>query len=133
MTENYDDICYQNSFLKEVIARIDFAAPITSLRTNIPQKVANAAIERFPIFEERKALAQELQVSSSEVHHKREEFSEWNYHGRDREKRLHSGIYYLTPKEVFDGKMTERIAERQKKLDTAREQRARIAESRLSA
>jgi transposase InsO family protein len=49
------------------------------------------------------------------------------------EERLHSGIYYLTPKEVFDGKMEERIAERQKKLDTARERRARIAESRLSA
>ena len=49
------------------------------------------------------------------------------------EERIHSSIYYSTPKEVFDGKMAERVAERQKKLDTAREQRARIAESRLSA
>lgn len=49
------------------------------------------------------------------------------------EERLHSGVYYLTPKEVFEGKMEMRIAERQKKLDTARERRARIAESRLSA
>jgi hypothetical protein len=49
------------------------------------------------------------------------------------EKRLHSAIYYLTPKEVFEGKMEERIAERQKKLDTAREHRLRIAEEKQSA
>lgn len=32
------------------------------------------------------------------------------------EERLHSGIYYLTPREVFEGKTDERLAERQKKL-----------------
>lgn len=36
------------------------------------------------------------------------------------EHRLHSAIYYLTPKEVFEGKMKQRLAERQEKLDTAR-------------
>ena len=84
----YDDICYEEPFLKEVVARVDFAASLTTLGTKIPAEVGNTAIERFPILEQRKALAQELQVSSGEIHHKREEFTEWNYHGRHREKRL---------------------------------------------
>lgn len=94
----YDDICYEKPFLKEVIARVDFAAPVASLGTRIPHKVANAAVERFPILEQRKALAQELQISSDEIHHKREEFTEWNYHGRNREKRLviAPGFAYVT-------------------------------------
>jgi hypothetical protein len=39
----------------------------------------------------------------------------------------------LTPKEVFEGKMEKRIAERQEKLDTARERRLRVAEEKQSA
>jgi hypothetical protein len=35
------------------------------------------------------------------------------------EERLHSAIYYLTPKEVFEGKAEERLAERREKLHTA--------------
>lgn len=35
-------------------------------------------------------------------------------------ERLHSAIYYLTPREVFDGNMKKRLAERQNKLDNAR-------------
>jgi len=43
------------------------------------------------------------------------------------EKRLHSGIYYLTPKEVLEGKMKQRLAERQVKLDNARRTRREVA------
>jgi hypothetical protein len=39
--------------------------------------------------------------------------------GRYNERRLHSGINYLTPKEVFEGKTEERLAERREKLHTA--------------
>jgi hypothetical protein len=35
------------------------------------------------------------------------------------EKRLHSAIWYLTPDDVFYGKMAERLAERKEKLHTA--------------
>ena len=35
------------------------------------------------------------------------------------EERLHSALFYLTPKEVFEGKMEQRLEERQKKLDQA--------------
>jgi len=43
------------------------------------------------------------------------------------EERLHSGIYYLTPKEVLEGKMKQRLAERQAKLDNARRIRREVA------
>ena len=39
------------------------------------------------------------------------------------EERLHSALFYLTPKEVFEGKMEQRLEERQKKLDQAAENR----------
>jgi hypothetical protein len=35
------------------------------------------------------------------------------------EERLHSEIDYLSPKEVFEGKREERLAERREKLHTA--------------
>ena len=35
------------------------------------------------------------------------------------EEHLHSALFYLTPKEVFEGKMEQRLEERQKKLDQA--------------
>ena len=43
------------------------------------------------------------------------------------EERLHSGIYYLAPKEVFEGKTKQRLAERQEKLDTVRRKRREAA------
>ena len=43
------------------------------------------------------------------------------------EERLHSGIYYLTPKEVMEGKMKKRLAERQQMLDSARRKRREVA------
>lgn len=84
----YDNVCYRKPFLREVIARVDFSAPEPSISSKLAKSVANKALSRFPILEQRKTLAQELQVSSVEIHHKREEFTEWNYHGREREKRL---------------------------------------------
>lgn len=84
----YDDICYDQPFLKEVIVRVDFSSPLDALASTIPPKVSNAALACFPVSEPRKALAQELQLSANAVQHRRQEFTEWNYYGRDREKRL---------------------------------------------
>lgn len=38
-------------------------------------------------------------------------------------KRLHSAIYYLTPEDILEGRMKERIKARQRKLDDARRER----------
>jgi len=40
---------------------------------------------------------------------------------------LHSALFYLTPKEVFEGKMEQRLEERQKKLDQAAENRKNLS------
>ncbi len=84
----YDDVCYNNSFLKEVIARVDFAAEDELLRKRIPPEIGNAAVKRFPISEQKKAMKHELQLSTKEFHGKQEEIIEWNYHGLNHEKRL---------------------------------------------
>jgi transposase InsO family protein len=42
------------------------------------------------------------------------------------EKRLHSSIFYLTPKEMLEGKMEKRLEERQRKLDQALGKRKNI-------
>ncbi len=92
----YEDICYKKNFLKEVIARIDFAASIDSLEKNLVAKIANKAVLRFPISEPRKKHAQALEVSPDAFKHKRTEFTEWNYYGKEREKRL-----VITPSTAF--------------------------------
>jgi len=40
---------------------------------------------------------------------------------------MHSALFYLTPKEVFEGKMYQRLAERQKKLDQAMQNRVNLS------
>lgn len=94
----YEEVSYRKPFLKEVVARVDFSAPVEALNSSVPPSIANIALRRFPIVEERKAFAQELQFSPGELHHKREEFIEWNYHGSEREKRLAiaPGFAYVT-------------------------------------
>lgn len=84
----YEQVCYDNAYLKEVVVRVDFATPLATLGKTLPPKVGNVALKRFPVSEPRQALSQELQISSREVKHTREEFTEWNYYGREREKRL---------------------------------------------
>jgi uncharacterized protein (TIGR04255 family) len=84
----YESVCYREPFLKEVIVRIDFSSAVEALATTLPLKVSNAALARFPLSEPRKAIAQELQLSAKAVKRKTQEFTEWNYYGRDREKRL---------------------------------------------
>lgn len=48
------------------------------------------------------------------------------------EQRLHSSLYFLTPQEVFEGKMEARLAERQRKLDEARKRREEEAARRAA-
>jgi len=43
------------------------------------------------------------------------------------ENRLHSALYYLTPKEVFEGKMNQRLKEREKKLEQAIQHRKKLS------
>lgn len=84
----YANVRYEKPFLKEVVVRVDFSAPIDPLGKSLPNKVAKSAVQHFPISEPRKAFSEELQFSADRIRRTRDEITEWNYHGRDREKRL---------------------------------------------
>jgi uncharacterized protein (TIGR04255 family) len=82
------EISYKRNFLTEVIARIDFASPIQKLNQELPPKVSERALKAFPIQEPRKAIGRELQISPVAVESKNIEFTEWNFYGKEREKRF---------------------------------------------
>jgi hypothetical protein len=52
----HEDIRYEKHFLKEVIVRIDFVAPLDELTKSLPQKVAKVASQQFPIVEPTEGL-----------------------------------------------------------------------------
>ena len=88
---------------------------LNHIRTSIRHPQSNGKLERF-----HKTIKDEkIRVSSfiSEID-AREQIA--GYIKSYNEERLHSAIYYLTPKEVFEGKMKIRLDERQKKLDNSR-------------
>jgi len=82
--------------LTEVIARIDLVSPLSSLASELPKGVSKAALAHFPIDEPKPAFTQELLVSANEIATRKQEFTEWNFYGRNREKRLK-----ITPRAFF--------------------------------
>ncbi len=84
----YEDICYKNPFLKEVIFKADFPSPPKNIAKELPDKLLKAILLRFPISEPQKAHAQELQFAGDAVHAKKSEFMQWVFHGKSREKSL---------------------------------------------
>lgn len=84
----YEQICYGKPFLKEVIARIDFVAPLDGLDKVLPPKLAKILSVHFPISEPVDAIARELQLTTEEVRHRETRFKQWNFFGKEREKQL---------------------------------------------
>lgn len=83
-----DKINYRKNFLSEVIARLDFASPLQRLSKELPTQVSMAALKVFPIQEPRKTIAKQLQISPQKVASHDVEITEWNFYGKEREKRL---------------------------------------------
>jgi uncharacterized protein (TIGR04255 family) len=80
--------CYKKNFIKKVIAKIDFAEPV-SLFT--PESIAEAVAEiktRFPISEQATAFHRDIHISKDEVKSSKLEFPQWIFHGEERTKRL---------------------------------------------
>ena len=84
----YEETCYKEPFLKEVIFRIDFPSPIESLRKSVPRDLLKEISKRFPISEPRKGHTQEFQFSGSSFQAKSNEVTQWLYFGKEREKTL---------------------------------------------
>ena len=91
----HDEICYEDPFLKDVIARIDFVVPLEGLEKTLPSKLANVISEDFPISEPVDAISQELQISGEGVKHRQSQFKQWNFYGREREKQLSIAAQFI--------------------------------------
>ena len=61
-------------------------SPISSLGEELPKDISRAALKNFPIDEPKSAFTQELIVSKAELATRKSEFTEWNFHSRNRNK-----------------------------------------------
>lgn len=91
-----DAIVYPSNFLSKVIARVDFPSPLLKVGTHLPSDISKIAIQQFPIEEPTRTIARELQISQTTVKTRETEFTEWHFHGKEREKSL-----TITPAAVF--------------------------------
>jgi len=91
-------MAYPKNYLKHVISRIDFLSPQNSLKNSIPASITQAIKELFPIPEPREVFESELKLSSSSVEVEEKQmakFMEWNFFGKNREKRLCIGQKFM--------------------------------------
>jgi uncharacterized protein (TIGR04255 family) len=88
MTDKFEAILYKNNFLQEVIARIDLVSPISILINELPKEISTEALSNFPIDEPKKGFTQQVVFSPSKLITNKQEFTEWNFYGRDRKKML---------------------------------------------
>ena len=84
----FDEICYRRNFLTEVIVRIDFVSPVKNIANDLPKNLSKSILKYFPIDEPKSAFMQEFIVAPTELHTRKQEFTEWNFFGRNREKRF---------------------------------------------
>lgn len=91
MTEPFAGICYKRNFLKEVIARIDLLNPLPAVETALPPALTEVALRTFPIAEPREAVRREVQIGPQGVAQSEARFTEWHFHGKDRDKTLTVG------------------------------------------
>jgi uncharacterized protein (TIGR04255 family) len=84
----YDEICYDKPFLKEVVSRIDFVAPIETIQNSLNSKFLKAISKLFPISEPTEELAQELQFGPGHLSSKEIRTKQWNFYSKNRESQL---------------------------------------------
>ena len=86
--KNLDKVCYRDTYLKDVILRVDFAAPSQKLEKKIPAKLTKAATKRFPISDIQTVHSQEFQVSPTGLSANAREEVQHIFYGKEREKNI---------------------------------------------
>lgn len=92
------------------------------VRTSVYYPQSNGKIERFHGTIKSEAIRKQSYLSGDDA---RRQIAD--YIRIYNEVRLHSALYYLTPKEVFRGKTKQRLEERQNKLDKAAQIRRKLS------
>jgi len=90
------DICYKKNFLKQVIAKIEFANPLTNISNDTFLEALQEIKHRFPISEQGVGVFQNIQVGEDGgAKTSKNEFSEWIFHGEDRDKYLRFNQHFF--------------------------------------
>lgn len=59
----YEEICYQNNYVREVVCRLDFASPINVLKNTMPKNIYDVVKKYYPIAEPQDIIGTELQIN----------------------------------------------------------------------
>jgi uncharacterized protein (TIGR04255 family) len=86
----YEEVRYEKPFLTQVVARLDFAGPLSRIEKGLPDKLIVALSHLFPIIEPAAdAIFQELKLQLGvPAEEKQTKFKQWNFFGKEREKQL---------------------------------------------
>jgi len=95
---------------------------LKQVHTSVYYPQSNGKIERFHGTIKSEAIRKQSYLSINDARRQIDRYV--HYYN---EERLHSALYYLTPKEVFDGKTKQRLKERQNKLDKAAQMRRKLS------
>ena len=90
----------------------------THVRTSVGYPQSNGKQERFFSTIKQEEIRKNSYIDIEDARWKISEYIDY-YNS----KRLHSAIYYLTPEDVLEGRMRERLKVRQEKLDQVRQDR----------
>ena len=93
----------------------------THVRTSPYHPQSNGKLERFHGIIKTEEIRRNSYISIEDAKEHMEKYIQY-YNTR----RLHSGIYYLTPQDVLMGKVDEKLKIRQQKLDRAKKKRKKI-------
>lgn len=78
---------YKKNFLKQVIAKIDFAVPVPQFASDLPKQALTVIKKRFPVREEKKQVTQQLMFSTAAgVRQAKAETFQFFYHSRDKSR-----------------------------------------------
>jgi uncharacterized protein (TIGR04255 family) len=76
-------------YLEQVIARVDFINPSPLPLDSLPTELTSEIMKSFPIAEPREIIAEEFQIKGAqEIETTRSKMTEWNFYGKNRERRL---------------------------------------------
>ena len=104
----YEEICYKNNYIAEVVCRLDFASPINELNNSMPKEIYSVVKKYFPIAEPQDIIGTELSINpmmGSSVFNQITT-KQWVFLSRDRKNKCtiepNSVIFSLSHYDVFE-------------------------------
>lgn len=59
----YEETCYRNNYVAEVVCRLDFATPINVIKNSMPKAIYDTVRKYYPIAEPQDVIGTELQIN----------------------------------------------------------------------